>query len=198
MQKNKNVRREKLKKGEHNYINYKKKYSLVKAFVFLLIGLLIFVIGLFLNKFEVRNIFSVIAITMIIPIANSVVNYIVFFRFRSVEKELYECIIALKKENDIFYTDVVFTSPEKIMFLAFLAVAGNEVIGFLDDKKGDAKYIKNYLQDNIKKRGLAYKVTIDTTKEGFVKRYLSADRQIVRSEENEENLTSYLYSLMVL
>lgn len=187
----------KCKKGEYKYINSRKKAQLFMTLFYVMIGIIIFLIGLLLNKYESKNIFSIIAVLMVLPAAKRLVNFIVFLPFSSVEEELYKKAQELKEEGDTFYTDVVFTSPEKIMYLAFLVVAGNELIGLLGNKKQDEAYIDTYLKNGIKKRELPYKLTIVRDSNDFLKKYKKADRTIERTAENNEQLTSYLYSLIV-
>lgn len=200
--------KQKLHKGEHGYINYRKKAQLLMTFFYILIGILIFIIGLLLNKFESSNIFTVIAILMVIPAAKRFVNYIVFFPFKSVDNALYQKAFSQKQEGDTFYTDVVFTSPDKIMFLSFLTIAGNQVIGLLGNEKQNETYIIEYLENGIKKRELPYKLIITKNIDEFINKYKKTERKIKKADnktqQNDEDdlklnkeLISFLYSLIV-
>lgn len=188
-------KKQKLIKGQRGYINFKKRTQLLKALMYVGIGILIFIFGLLVNKFEKSNIFTIIAILMVLPMAKRLVNFIVFLPFQSVPEETYQAVSLLKKEEDTLYTDAVFTSSEKIMYLSFLIIAGNEVIGLIGREKEDKEYITKYLTESIRKRGWSYKVTIYTKKESFFKRYKTVDRSLIREEESE--LKDFLWSLLV-
>lgn len=188
-------KKQKLIKGQRGYINFKKRTQLLKALMYVGIGILIFIFGLLVNKFEKSNIFTIIAILMVLPMAKRLVNFIVFLPFQSVSEETYQAVSLLKKEEDTLYTDAVFTSSEKIMYLSFLIIAGNEVIGLIGREKEDKEYITKYLTESIRKRGWSYKVTIYTKKESFFKKYKTVDRSLIREEEPE--LKDFLWSLLV-
>lgn len=188
-------KKQKLIKGQRGYINFKKRTQLLKALMYVGIGILIFIFGLLVNKFEKSNIFTIIAILMVLPMAKRLVNFIVFLPFQSVPEETYQAVSLLKKEEDTLYTDAVFTSSEKIMYLSFLVIAGNEVIGLIGREKEDKEYITKYLTESIRKRGWSYKVTIYTKKESFFKKYKTVNRNSIREEEPE--LKDFLWSLLV-
>lgn len=193
----KNKMKKRIRKGEHRYISYKKRIQVLKTLLFVFLGLIIFFVGLLLNQFEATNIFSVIAVLMVIPASKNLVNFIVFAKFSSIDDTLYNQALKLRGEEDDFYTDVVFTSREKIMFLSFLVVAGNEVIGLLGNEKQDEAYIRKYLTEGIKSRDLPYKVMICSKKDDFFRKYKKADRLMKQSVESRKELTSYLWSLIV-
>ena len=194
----------KLRKGENGYINSRKKDQLLMAVLYGLIGVFIFVLGLVLNKFEKNNIFTLFAIMMVLPAAKRLVNFIVFAPYKSVDKALCEKVRNKLIPGDIMYTDAVFTSPEHVMFLSFIIIAGNEIIGLSFNEsqhKKDAKKLDDamleYLKERMKKMGYNYKVTIAKSVDAFLSAYSSVNRSIERSEEEKEQVNSFIYSLIV-
>lgn len=188
-------RKQKLKKGEYGYIDLKRKTQPWMVLGYVLIGIAVFVLGLLLNKFERANIFTIVSFLFVLPAAKKLVNFVVFAPFHTIPLELKQKVEDVKKENDAVFYDVVFTSPQKVMFLSVLCVAGNEVIGLIGRKKESREEIEKYLKESIKKRGWAYKVTIVSGEKDFLKRVQAADRNLVREERSE--LMEYLTSLLV-
>ena len=64
-------------KGCPGYIDAQKKSRIMKTLLYVLIGIAIFVLGLCLNKFEKSNIFTVIAVLMVLPAAKALISVIV-------------------------------------------------------------------------------------------------------------------------
>ena len=170
------ARKQKLKKGEYGYIDFKRRTQPLMVLFYILIGLGIFGLGLLLNKFEKANLFTIIS-------------------FRTIPLQLKQKVDTMKQKEDTIFYDAVFTSPEKIMFLSVICVAGNEVIGLLGRKKDSLDIIEKYLKESIKKRGWAYKITIVSQEKEFFKKLQSADRKLIREEKEE--LLDYLTSLLV-
>ena len=91
------------------------------------------------------------------------------------------------------YADMVFSSPDKIMFLSFLVIAEVEIIGLSGRKKEDIAYMEKYLRYELKKRMLPGKLYITGDEEKFLRRVEHA----AAAEEVPEELTDFLKSLMV-
>ena len=57
------------KRGEYGYIAARKKKTLLGTIIIALIGVAIFLVGLFLNKMSNRNLFTIIAVLAVLPAA---------------------------------------------------------------------------------------------------------------------------------
>ena len=106
----------------------------------LLVGILMFIVGLFMNQFERSNLLTMLAILMVLPATKYFVGFIVVLPYKSVSRERYEHIKSLISDNTILFTDMVFTSPDKVMNLDFMIITDNQLIGLLGKKKQDIKY----------------------------------------------------------
>ena len=76
----------KISRGELGYLEYKKKKAVLGTVAMAVIGLAIFIIGLFLNKMSNKNIFTVVAVLFALPAAKFLVAYIVAFPYHTVGK----------------------------------------------------------------------------------------------------------------
>lgn len=179
-------------RGEMGYLNSQKKYRIKKTLLYVLIGIAIFVLGLCLNKFEKTNIFTVIAVLMVLPAAKALVGVIVLFPYQSVSTERVEKVKQLLSGADVMYTDMVFTSPDKVMFLAFLVIKQDEILCLAGREKEDLRYIEKYLREELKKRMLSKKLYVTADEKNFLLRVAHAEF----AEEISEELTAYLKSLM--
>ena len=172
------MKKQKLERGEYGYLKEKKQKSLFGTFLMVLIGIAIFIVGLLLNKMEARNIFTVIAVCMVMPAAKYFVSYVVLFPYKPMSPEIKERLESYAREEDTVLYDVVFTSSEKVMHLDCIYVTGHQVIGYTSREKDKTQIIQEYFKKELKLRCLSYAVYI-ATEEKQIK-----DRMKLRGEEN--------------
>jgi len=174
------MKRKKLERGEYGYLREKKKKALSGTFLMVLIGIIIFVVGLLLNKMEVRNLFTVIAVCMVMPAAKYFVSYVVLFPYQAMSAETKERLTSYAKKGDTVLYDVVFTSSEKVMHLDCIYVTGRQIIGYTSRAKDNVQIIQDYFKKELKLRCISYAVYI-ATEEKQIK-----DRMKLRGEEHTE------------
>ena len=81
------MKKQKLERGNYGYLKQKKQGALTHTILMVLIGVAIFVVGLLLNKMEARNVFTIVAICMVLPAAKSFVSVIVLFPYKPMNEE---------------------------------------------------------------------------------------------------------------
>ncbi|HAP20422.1 MAG TPA: hypothetical protein DCR27_04035, partial [Lachnospiraceae bacterium] len=116
----------KIDKCELGYIAKKKKISFLWLMVSVLIGVAIFLIGYFWTHTR-ANIFTVVAVLMVLPAAKHIVSLIILFSKKGVSKERFDKIKEASG-NAILLTEYVFTSTEKIMNLDFVLIKNGNVL----------------------------------------------------------------------
>lgn len=194
-----------VKKGGFGYIKAKKMRNIMLALAMVLIGVVIFIIGLLLNKMSNQNIFTVVAMLFSLPFSKYLVGLIVVFPYASVDREKYERVEKVLPEGMELLTDLVVTSAEKVMHLDFIAVGNGQVVGLIGKKGQDVGYIRKYLSDGVHNWGNGYNVKIVESEKIFLQelKRLPAqnkpddDEKIEALEEEERNVKSYLRSLIV-
>ncbi len=196
-------------KGSYRYIERKKKAYVLKTLLYVGIGVLIYVIGLCLNKFQSNNIFTILAILMVLPTAKALVAVAVFWPFQSVSYDrihkIYSilasvfCDIApietVMRQPDAIegklnvYFDMVYTSSEKVMNLDALVVTGTRIIGLTGREKPKLTYLQSHMQDSMEKRGLSFGVKIYDKEEAFLKalKELKPDNSDSDSNKKDRN-----------
>lgn len=200
-----------VEKGDFGYISSEKRKYLFKIILYLLIAAGIFVLGLFLNKFSITNIFTVAAILVVLPWARAVVGYVVFIPYKSVSRERYDKVKALVSKNQRLYADMVVTSPETSMGLDFLVKGNGAVIGLMcKTKKGfatslvlgkdgqDIKYVQNYISKGCRNWAPDYRVKIyeNELEDKFLREIKDMEDREVNPKE-EEDLLGFLHSIIV-
>lgn len=181
-------------KGSPGYIKNQKKVSLLWLLLFVVIGLVIFLIGYFLTHTR-ANIFTVAAVLMVLPAAKRIVNLIVMLPRASVAQERYDRMKDAVGDA-VLYTDYVFTSTEKIMHLDFVVIKNGNVLGVIAPSKQDVDYMKKYVSDSIHKMAPDFKVRLFDTDEQLIN-YLSKMSRVEAAPAREEKIAEYLHSLAV-
>jgi hypothetical protein len=181
-------------KCEYGYIRNQKKINMIWLFVFVLIGVAIFVCGYLLTKTR-ANIFTVIAVLMVLPAAKRVVALVVMVPRKGVDRERYEKV-SQAVGGGILFTDYVFTSSEKIMHLDFLLIKNGNVLGVTASSRQDVDYMKKYLTDSVHKAASEFHTKVfDSDEEMF--RHLNRLTQVEADEGRTEKVREYLHSLAV-
>lgn len=181
-------------KCEFGYIRNQKKINMIWLLVFVLIGVAIFICGYLLTKTR-ANIFTVIAVLMVLPAAKRVVALVVMMPRKGVERERYEKVSQAVREG-ILFTDYVFTSTEKIMHLDFLLIKNGNVLGVLAPFRQDVEYMKKYLTDSVHKAAPEFHIKVFENDEKLIQ-YLDKLTQTEADPERTEKVREYLHSLAV-
>lgn len=192
-------------KGSYQYITRRKRAYILKTLLCVGIGLAIYFLGLCLNNFKSNNIFSLLAILMVIPFAKYLVAVVVFWPFKSVSfdrieniyqnlKEVFPEIAPIEtvmRQPDAIpdqlnvYFDMVFTSSEKVMNMDVCLITAKRVIGLQGRKKQKLSDLQTYLQKEMEKRGLPFGVKIHDREEAFLK----AIKQLRPEDLTAENVS---------
>lgn len=186
----------KKKKGEYGYIAKSKRIDVIKMIIYVGIALAIFVLGLFLNKMSYQNIFTMVAILFVLPWARVLVEFIVFFPYKTPEKEKYDKVEKAIGEDTVLASDMVITSTEKSMGLDFLVMGNGYVIGVIMNQKQDVDEIQNYLRKGVNNWSDKYRVKIYGKYDEFLKDVKEAKGKEI-SEKERENVEKFIFSLVV-
>lgn len=181
-------------KCELGYISKKKKISFLWLMVSVLIGVAIFLVGYFWTHTR-ANIFTVVAVLMVLPAAKHIVSLIIMFPHKGVSRERFEKIKEAAGDA-VLLTEYVFTSTEKIMNLDFVLIKNGNVLGVLSTSKQDVDYMKKYLTDSVHKVAPSFHVKVFDTDMQLLKQ-LDKLAQVEAEKAREEKVVEYLRSLAV-
>lgn len=184
------------KRGEFGYIAARKKKTLLLTLLYTAIAVAIFVTGLFLNKMDRQNIFTVIAVLCVLPMVKQMVGFIVIIPYKSVPKNRYDLVQKALPGDCMLLTDMVITSPDKIMHVDFSVVGDNQVLVLVAPGKQDVPYIKDYISKGVKERAQDYKVKVFQEEKSFLKA-LEHLEPGTEDEEQKLRILDYLCCLIV-
>ncbi len=140
-------------KGEWGYTNAHKHSQLLKTFLFFLIPIAIFVLG-YVTTGTRRNYFTILAIVGCLPACKEMVNVLMFWKRRSMPKELYEEIELHAGKLTRAY-ELVLTTYEKNYPVHSLVIRGNEIAGYTTMKSTDLKPLQEHVVKMLKENGIS-------------------------------------------
>lgn len=180
---------------EYGHVRSEKKKMILGIVSMIVIGLGIFFLGLALNKWDKKNIFTVIAILFVLPMVRYLTTLLVLLPYRTPNVKSYETVKQNLKDGCVLYSDYVFTLGEKIWCLSFLVISGETVVGLVPKGYDKTKKLQETLEDGMKKRQYFRKVVITDSEEKYLK-LVSMEKPVVAKEDMTEIL-DFLKSLAV-
>lgn len=175
-------------KGTHGYIKYKKNKQLRDTISIALVGIIIFVIGYLLNDNSKNNVFTILAILLALPGAKMLVGYIVVAPYHSMNDKEYEQVCKAISPSVAMISDLVITSPDKVMNLDVVVVEDLQVIALQGKEGQDISYIQTYLMRTIKNQGYSFEVKVLTDFSEFLSRVITlvtSKEQVAAKEEQD-------------
>ena len=134
-----------MKKGDFGYISSMKKKSCLAALLLACIAALIYFLGLHFFSSN-RTAVGIVTVVVCIPAAMALVRFIMFIRFPSGNREVYELTESLRGCVPVFY-DSIITTPEKSYGVnAFIASDGS-LIGYTEYSGVDIRKLEKHLKD---------------------------------------------------
>ncbi|HAU85469.1 MAG TPA: hypothetical protein DCW90_08200 [Lachnospiraceae bacterium] len=186
----------KAKVGQYGFLKKQKINYIVKMAIFIAAGLIMYGVGLLVNKGNSKNICTVLAILMALPLAKAFTELVVIFPFHDVELERYEKVCSKCKEQAKLMTGLVITSEKKIMNLDFLVECEGNVIALAGKKEQDIAYISDYLTKGVRNWGFDYHVKVIKEEKAFL-HAIETMKPVQVSEIEREHVIGYLESLVV-
>ncbi|MBR4173792.1 MAG: hypothetical protein IKR56_00455 [Lachnospiraceae bacterium] len=167
------------KKGKFGYIDRMKKASLIRTGLFFLAALIIFAAGYFIwGKKE--NYLTILAVLVILPAARSLVNSIMYLRFKSCSLEVRERVDELIKEAGkeqtapahCFYDSVLTVERGGSYFVSLFFISTDLIAGLTPQNKHHVKIMKEHLEQMLENNNLKkVKVLIYNNEEEFFAKF---------------------------
>jgi predicted RNA-binding protein YlqC (UPF0109 family) len=141
-----------------------------------------------LNDNSKNNVFTILAILLALPGAKMLVGYIVVAPYQSMNDKEYEQVCKVISPSIAMISDLVITSPDKVMNLDVVVVDDYQVIALLGKQGQDISYIQTYLMRTIKNQGYSFEVKVLTDFSEFllrVKTLVTSKEQVPAKEEQD-------------
>ena len=135
----------KVEKGQPGYLDYKKKYEIIRTLIYFAIVAAVFFLGVWQTHSR-KNLLTVVAVVGCLPASKALVGVITRFPYKSVPKELAADIKSRSKHITCIF-DMVLTSTEKFMPIQCIVISGNTIFGYAPDKKTDLKYATDFIKE---------------------------------------------------
>ncbi len=180
-------------KGQRNYLNTQKTYEILRTILYFAISGSLFVAG-WVHTGSRENLLTVVAVLGCLPACKSVVDMIMFLRYKSCDTDAAD---AIEAHNDglsgLF--DVVFTSYDKNFNINHITVRGNTLCGFTKSEKFDEQAFYKHLDAMLKKDNFK-----DTTIKVFtdIKKYtdrLEQMKELPADENTTEGIIATIKSI---
>ncbi len=180
-------------KGECGYIDYQRKRVLLITLVLYVCAIGIYLFG-YMTLHTTRNVFSILAVLTVLPASKSLVNLIMFLRFRSLDKEVYAEYEGAA--GDIYSAyELAMTTYERTYFIEAAACrANNLIVSFISDlpdasKKDKAiKALSAHINTVLSNDGYGdCTVKIYDDRSGYLKRLIQMNNNLEEKDSDKDD-----------
>lgn len=185
----------KAEKGSYGYLDYQKKIEIYKTVLLFLLAFAIFITG-YLTTNTKKNLLTIVAVISVLPAAKSLTTTIIYLRYATGSKEIYEEICSHAKNLTAVY-DLVITSYQKNIPLFAAVVTENAIAAYSPKKELDTNFSEQFIKDILGKNGFPnLTLKIFTEKKAFLDRLDSMNQNL--SAPNEKAVEKQLKIKAVL
>lgn len=138
-------------KGTYGYIKKQSIFEIFKTIILFAMALGIFFIAYYTLGTK-RSLWSVIAVLGLLPASKSLVETIMFLRYKSIPFDLYTLIDSISTGLEVLYENIITTSSKSFFIPAIVYWKGSLCVLYLGNKN-DVKLIEAHLNDVLKKGG---------------------------------------------
>lgn len=177
-----------MEKGEFGYIDWRKKKDLKHAIIIFLLGFSVFFLGLFLNKFSKKNIFTVFSVLFFLPAARYLVTYIILYKHKTYDKASYIKLKETLDEGDLLLCDIAMSTADRTIGFYFLVVIGDVIIGF--PFKSHTVYLDEYIKPMLTSRGFKFRLEIHEDFALFMNRVNKEKEKVRKNKEKNISIPS--------
>ena len=156
------------KKGEWGYFQSERKRRILMTVLIFGAAFLILITSSLYFKTR-RNVMTVVAMVTMVPGSMSLVGVIMFFMRKSLPEEEYRILKEHEGDLTVSY-EMYFTSEKQNALVDCLVICGNEVAGYISDKKTDPRFAADHLQKMLRADGFRVSVHMLTDIKKFTER----------------------------
>lgn len=171
----------KTNKFEKGYLSNRKQKLFINVALNIAAAVIIFIVGLFLNKMQPRNIFSVLALLFILPVGRSLATLFILLPYKELKNDSLQEVENNIREKGILLYSPVFTSSEHVMHLDLIAVFKGRMLGYKEkmgtsvrneyDYKKKTEAAANYIDKHLKNQGRGDNIVIFDDLDKFIKAF---------------------------
>ena len=156
------------RKGEWGYFKSERVRRIAMTAAIFAAAFLILITGMMYFKTQ-RNIMTVVSMVCMIPAVMSLVSVIMFMMRKSLPEEEYRALAKHEGSLTVAY-ELYMTSEKQNALVDCLVICGNEIVGYVSDKKTDARFAADHLQKMLRADGFKTQVHMLTDLRRFTER----------------------------
>lgn len=137
----------KIKKGDYGYLMHQRKIEIIKTAALFAISIAIYIAG-YVRAGSRENLFTVIAVLGMLPASKSTVSMIMFLRFKTGSREVYEKVSQKLGKIPAFYDSVITTTQKSYPVNVFFCHAGN-LCGYTEKADMDVKTVEKHIREML-------------------------------------------------
>lgn len=186
--------KKRVNKGSYGYIEYQKKFSIIRTFLFFAISLAIYGMGIYSTGTS-KNLLTVVAVLGCLPSCKSAVNAVMFYRATGCSGAAWEKISPYDYKLTSFY-DMYFTSYQKNFPISHMVLKGNIVCAYTESEKCDCGDGEKHIEQMLKQDG--YKnmtVKIFDNLGKYIDRLGQLTKLDVEDNKNRDDMIRMFYSI---
>ncbi len=140
-------------KGQKDYLKTQRIYELVRTILYFAISLALYFDGIITTGSN-KNLLTIVAVLGMLPASKSLVETVMFFRYRGCSAELSEQIAQLDLPEDLCQAyDRVFTTGKKDHKVSHLAIRGGAICGISEDPGFEENAFRDHLNSLLGAEG---------------------------------------------
>ncbi|MBO4902524.1 MAG: hypothetical protein J5518_07005 [Lachnospiraceae bacterium] len=179
----------KIEKGTYGYIRRMKLYTTIRTIVLFAMALGLYATGYVWTGTN-KNLLTIVAILGLLPSAKSMVNMIMFLRFRSLDPSVFEKYEKIRGGLHILYENIMTTTKQAYL-LDVLAYKNHTVCAFCE-KAGDLAALEELILETLKAKNTGVTVKIFPDERAFMKRMETMEQ--MHAEEDDDKTADIVLS----
>jgi len=186
-------------KGEFGYIQFERKWTIIRTCLYFAICIAVFVIGVVTTGSR-KNLLTIVAVLGCLPACKSAVNSIMFFRTKGCSEALYNKIyseISIKESSKLFDVfDLYMTSYKSNFDISHLTISGNTIIGITEIEKCNIAEAEKHIQEHLKQDGHKnFTVKIYDDNDKYISRLLQLEQLDITPLKIQDAVLEMLLSI---
>lgn len=186
--------KKRVSKGSYGYIEYQKKFTVIRTVAYFAISLMVYGIGIY-STGSSKNLLTIVAVLGCLPSCKSAINMIMFFTAKGCSKEAWEKISTYDDKLTGFY-DMYFTSYQKNFPISHMVLKGNVVCAYTENEKCDCGAGEKHLEQMLLQDG--YKnmtIKIFNNLDKYVDRLGQLEKSDAEENKNRNGMIQMFYSI---
>ena len=183
-------------KGTYGYLKSMHLYSILKACLFLGISLILYLCSRVFFP-QHRGLFVVLAIISAVPAAMSIVSLVMYLRFNTGRREIFEETEALRGEAPVLY-DCIVTTQQKSYGVNVFLTSNKNLIGYSEYKGMEINELTRHLEYMLKKNNYTgWNIKIFTDHDKYLERLRYISDKNLKILTADKNLAGFLKEIIL-